>query len=111
DEAGRIARVPIDGGAVETVTTVSGIPFGIATDGISIYWTTLHDGGVFKAPLGANVASTAIAAGQHEARFLVASPNNVYWGVWGDGGAVRRMATGGLPTHADCSGVTTHHTD
>jgi hypothetical protein len=101
DEAGRIARVPIAGGAVETVTAVSGFPFGVATDGISIYWTTLGKGGVFKAPLGANVSPTVIADGQHEARFLVASPNNVYWGVWGDGGAVRRMATLGRAPGVD----------
>jgi hypothetical protein len=101
DGVGRIARVPVGGGAVETVTGVTGSPFGVATDGLSVYWTTTGRGGIFKAPLGANVPATTIVDGEHEARFLVANPTNVYWGVWGDGGSVRRMATTGRPAGVD----------
>jgi hypothetical protein len=92
DQAHAIARVPLEGGALEKVTDVAGFPFGIATDGIAVYWTTIGRGGVFKAPLGAGVAATAIVEGELDPRFLVVSPNNVYWAVWGNGGSVRRMA-------------------
>jgi hypothetical protein len=92
DQAHAIARVPLDGGALEKVSDVAGLPFGVATDGVSVYWTTLGDGGVFKAPLGSGVAATLIAGGERDARFLVVSSANVFWGAWGHGGAVRRMA-------------------
>jgi hypothetical protein len=99
DLAGRIVRVPMDGGALETVAKVPGFPFGIATDGLAVYWTTTGKGGVFKAPLGANVRPTTIIEGESEARFLVAAPNDVYWGAWGEGGTVRRMAKLGRPSN------------
>jgi hypothetical protein len=92
DLAGRIARVPMGGGALEMVAKVTGFPFGITTDGLAIYFTTTGQGGVFKAPLGANVHPTTIIEGELEARFLAASPDNVYWGAWGEGGTVKRMA-------------------
>jgi hypothetical protein len=97
DLAGRIARVPLAGGALETVAKVVGFPFGIASDGVAVYFTTTGRGGVFKAPLGANVRPTTIIEGEVEARFLVASPDDVYWGAWGEGGTVRRMAKLGRP--------------
>ena len=45
DHAGHIRRVSLEGGALETVADVDGPPYGLATDGTSLYWSVLHGPG------------------------------------------------------------------
>jgi hypothetical protein len=89
DKAGHIRRVPLGGGDLETFADVPGTPFGIATDGVSIYWSTLGaDGGIFSAP----PAMGFPIGGQDDPHALAATTDNVYWATWGGRPAVHRFA-------------------
>jgi hypothetical protein len=93
DHAGQIRRVPLDGGDLETVADGHGTPNGVATDGLSIYWTTLGEGGgIFAAPLGANATVTPFVDGLADPHFLAVTTENVYWTTYGGHPAVHRLA-------------------
>jgi hypothetical protein len=91
DQAGHVARVPLGGGALETIADVAGIPFGVATDGQSVYWSTLGDGGIFRTPVGGGPIDT-LADAQADPHFVALSSIAVYWSTWGRGGAIRKIA-------------------
>jgi hypothetical protein len=92
DQAGRVARVPLAGGALETVATVQGVPFGVATDGLALYWSTLGRGGIFKQRLNGDDTVSTLASEQLDPHFLAVGPVAVYWGTWGAGGAIKKIA-------------------
>jgi hypothetical protein len=95
DQRGSVQRVPLEGGDLETVAQIEGIPYGIATDGTSIYWTTQGlSGDVFRAPLdGAGmIPPTRIVGGQADPRFVAVTRDNVFWTTWGAHPAVRKLA-------------------
>jgi hypothetical protein len=95
DEVGQIRRVPLEGGDLETVAHVDGVPYGIATDGTSIYWSTAATvGGIFATPPDSGGAGpiTLIVGKQADPRFLAVTSDNVYWGTWGGHPAVHRLA-------------------
>ncbi|HTA18687.1 MAG TPA: hypothetical protein VK989_05315, partial [Polyangia bacterium] len=91
DQAGHIQRVPVAGGPLEDVANVSGIPYGIATDGLSIYWSTEGSaGGIFALPLPSSAAVTtparnvaALVSDQNEPRFVAVSATAVFWATRG----------------------------
>jgi hypothetical protein len=95
DQNGRIARVPLAGGALEPFVTVTGVPFGVATDGLALYWSTLGDGGIFSTLIGGDGAVVTLASGEADPRFLAVDDLAVFWGAWGGGGAVRKIAKTG----------------
>lgn len=96
DQAGRIVRVPLSGGALEPVVSVAGIPFGIATDGVAVYWSTLGDGGIFSTPIGGDGVVSTIASREASPHFLAVDDVAVTWGTWGGGGAIRKIAKVGV---------------
>jgi hypothetical protein len=94
DENGFVQRVPLDGGDPQAVAKVDGLPYAVATDGASIYWSTLGiPGGIFSAPLDASsAAGTLFVGGQVDPHFLAVTADNVYWTTWGPRPAVHRLA-------------------
>ena len=112
DQSGHVQRVPLAGGALEDVVDSAGQPFGIATDGLSLYWSVLGDGAIFKVPLPSSAPiaaplratlSPADAAvlpdvvrpyvgDQPDPRFVAVSATDVYWETWGGYAAIRRFA-------------------
>jgi hypothetical protein len=100
DGHGLIQRVPLAGGDVEPVADAQGIPYGIATDGVSIYWSTSgSSGAIFKAPLekvllpdGAAAPGIPVVANQADPHFVAVTADNIYWTIWGARPAVERIA-------------------
>jgi hypothetical protein len=92
DQAGRVLRVPVGGGVPENLADSAGVPFGIASDGVSVYWSTLGDGAIFKAPVtGAGPVQT-LAGGQADPHFLAVDATAIYWSNWSGGGSVKKIA-------------------
>jgi hypothetical protein len=94
DRAGHVVRVPLDGGALEIVTDVDGQPYGLATDGASLYWSVLGNaGGIFAGPLSPSIGKGArFVGGQPDPHFLAVTSDNVYWAAWGPRPSLRRLA-------------------
>jgi hypothetical protein len=97
DRAGRIARVPLAGGALESFIDMDdpkGAPFGITSDGLSLYWSTVGDGGIYKVPLGGPPGTPVpLALGEANPHFLAVDDVAVFWGTAPAlGGAIRRIA-------------------
>jgi hypothetical protein len=93
DHAGRVLRVPTGGGAPELLATVTAAPFGIATDGVAVYWSAPGTpGGVFKAPVSGAGPVVTIAGTEPDPHFLAVDGTSVYWADWGGGGIVRTAA-------------------
>jgi hypothetical protein len=95
DANGFIQRVPVTGGDLEPVAKTLGEPYGVASDGTWIYWTTLGiPGGIFKAPLGddGTIAGTLVFGGQADPHFVAVTTDNVYWTAWGTSPSVARLA-------------------
>jgi hypothetical protein len=100
DQNGFIQRVPLGGGDLEPVASTVGAPYGVASDGTSIFWTTLGiPGGIFKAPLdnprlpdGGVAGGDLIFGGQADPHFVTVTNENVYWTIWGTSPGVARLA-------------------
>jgi hypothetical protein len=95
DGHGFIQRVPLAGGDLELVAVAEGTPYGIASDGASIYWSTLGTpGGIFRAPLDddGSIHGTLVVGGQTDPHFVAVTADNIYWTVWGMRPAVNRLA-------------------
>ena len=93
DQAGVIRRVALEGGDLELVADAQGKPYGLATDGAAIYWTTSGEGGaLFTAPLGANVAGTKIIGGQADPGYLAVTTTDVYWATLRGQPTIERLA-------------------
>lgn len=94
DQAGHIRRVALDGGDLETIADVDGMPYGVATDGTSIYWSVLGDeGGIYRAaPASGSGPGTVFVDGQTDPHFVAVTAENVYWTTWGGRPAVHRLA-------------------
>jgi hypothetical protein len=92
DQAGRIVRVPLAGGALQTVADVHGVPFGVATNGLALYWSTLGNGAIYRLRLSGNPPVEAIAPAEQDPHFLAVSSAAVFWGAWGGGGTIRKFA-------------------
>jgi hypothetical protein len=90
DQAGRILRVPTTGGDLQTLATTTSTPFGIAMDGVFVYWSTLGDGGIFKVRVDGSAPVQTVAEGEADPHFLTVDPVAVYWATWGRGGAIRK---------------------
>jgi hypothetical protein len=92
DQSGRIARVPLEGGALETFASTTGVPFGVATNGLALYWTTLGtDGGVFRKGLALDGPVTTLVEAEPDPHFVAVGKAAVFWGAWGLG-ALRKIA-------------------
>jgi hypothetical protein len=92
DQSGRLARVPLEGGALETFAAVDGVPFGVATNGLALYWTTLgSEGGIFRKRLAGEGPVDTLVEAEPDPHFLAVGKVSVFWGAWGLG-AVRKIA-------------------
>jgi hypothetical protein len=92
DQRGSLVRIALAGGDPELFTDARGTPYGVATDGLSLYWTTRGDGGgVFKIPL-AGGDPVPLVTGEADVHFLAVGATAVVWGAWGNGGAIKRVA-------------------
>jgi hypothetical protein len=93
DGAGHIQRLPLDGGDLEDVVDVDGTPYGLATDGVSIYWSVLGNGGrILAAPLSPGGTRRTIVDHQLDPHFVAVNADNIYWTTWGAQPAVQRIA-------------------
>ncbi|HEX4405717.1 MAG TPA: hypothetical protein VH560_12855 [Polyangia bacterium] len=108
DQAGHIERVPVAGGVLEDVVDVTGVPYGVATDGLSFYWSTEGSAGaIFTSPLPSNAAVTTpacdvvtnpachvvpLVSDQNEARFIAVSATAVFWATRGGNAAIHAFA-------------------
>jgi hypothetical protein len=92
DQAGRVLRVPVAGGVLEKLADTVGVPFGIASDGVSVYWSTLGNGTIFKTSVTGLDPPQSLATGQADPHFLSLAADAIYWGNWGGGGSVNKIA-------------------
>jgi hypothetical protein len=97
DGHGFIQRVPLAGGALEVVVGARGTPYGIATDGVTLYWSTLGvPGAILEAPFdddGGVPGQPVPGIGhQNDPHFVAVTSENIYWAVWGASPAVNRIA-------------------
>jgi hypothetical protein len=95
DQLGHIQRVPLAGGDLEEVAAVDGAPYGIATDGRSLYWTVLgNGGGLFAAPPAACAGCKfpALVPDQIDPHFIAVTADSLYWSTWGTNPAIHRLA-------------------
>jgi hypothetical protein len=93
DQAGHIRRVSLEGGDLEPVAEAQGQPYGVATDGLSIYWTTSGPaGGIFRAALGTNAEGTLVIGGEADPGCLAVTVDELYWGTQRGRPAVKRLA-------------------
>lgn len=94
DHAGRVVRLPLAGGALEVVADVDGQPYGLATDGASLFWSVLGaDSAIFAGPLTPSIGKgRRFVGGQPDPHFLAVTSDNVYWAAWGPRPSVRRLA-------------------
>jgi hypothetical protein len=92
DQAGRVLRVPVAGGAPEKLADTVGVPFGIGCDGVFVYWSTLGQGTISKTAITGLDPVQSLATGQADPHFLVLAADAIYWGNWGDGGTVNKIA-------------------
>ncbi len=91
DQAGRVLRVPATGGVLEKLADTVGVPFGIACDDISVYWSTLGDGAIFKTALSGDGPAQLLAPAQADPHFLAVNATSVFWSNWGGGGSVSKV--------------------
>jgi len=93
DQLGFVRRVPLAGGALETVADAHGRPYGLATDGATLYWSTSGAAGaIFAAPLGASVTGRALVEDQADPGCLAVAPGELYWATQRGQPTVRRLA-------------------
>jgi hypothetical protein len=95
DGNGAIQRVPLAGGDLELVANAEGTPYGVASDGVSIYWSTRGiPGGILRAPLDdhGNIRATHIRDDQVDPHFVTVTSDNIYWTTWGPHATVARLA-------------------
>jgi hypothetical protein len=91
DMASTVAQVPLDGGAVVTLSSVAGAaPRGIAVDQHFVYWVERYGGNVSKVPIGGGQVTT-LAMDQSEPNCLAIDETSVYWTDF-SGNAIMKVA-------------------
>jgi len=79
---GRVVRVPKTGGTPEELWTscYSDLPFGIAVDGSTVYWTTQKAGNVYRLKKGEPPSAVVRAANsQWDAWDIAVDQSRIYW--------------------------------
>ena len=95
-----VQSVARGGGPPKLISSKPAVPFGVATDGVNIYFTDVGDttmpttGAVYVCPVGGCsgaevLLSTGAAAGDNP-RPIISDTNAIYWGT--RGGAIWRLA-------------------
>jgi hypothetical protein len=97
DWNGHIWRLPLAGGDLEPVADVAGMPYSIATDGKTLYWSVRGDGGgIYTAPATSCAASSCeakpLVPDQIEPHFVAVTAENIYWSTWLPFPAIHRLA-------------------
>jgi hypothetical protein len=99
--SGTVVQVPGGGGAAVTLATDQEQPFGIATNGTSVFWTNQASGGngtVMKVAVGGGTPVT-LASGQGAPTQIAFDATNVYWLTIGGPNAVMTVPiAGGTPS-------------
>ncbi len=103
---GRIARMPLSGGAVETVADGQAEPARLAVFDGNVYWTNAGDGTIGVAPVNGAEAPTMIASDQMRPGRISVDETGVYW-TDEDAGTVMHVGLDGsaLATIADGQGL------
>ena len=88
-------KVPVGGGSATTLASGQSYPFGIAVDGMNVYWINSCNGGcpgtVMTVPLGGGTIAT-LATGQQNANGIAVDTTSVCWANYIIGGAVMKVA-------------------
>jgi sugar lactone lactonase YvrE len=103
---GEIYKVPLPGGPVTLLAEGNEGPFGIATDGIHVYWGNYDGGAILRVAVDGG-AREVLATGQRHPNFLALDGDFVYWSNFYAGdtrktadrtGQIVRMRKAGGPT-------------
>ena len=82
--AGRVMRVKKTGGMAEELWTTcyTDLPFGIAVDGSTVYWTTQYAGNVYRLKKGDPPDSAVrVASSQWNAWDIAVDQSRIYWSL------------------------------
>jgi hypothetical protein len=130
DVDGTVSRVPVAGGAPDTLASGYGSPGAIAVDGENVYWASLEeapeecrgstpDGGactsatLFRVPIAGGSVSTVITR-QNDTDSILSTPMGLYWANYGgfgvdapvrNGGIMQLAPSGGSPVAITTSGA------
>jgi hypothetical protein len=95
-DIGGVSKVSKNGGMPTALAVDETEPYGIGSNGVAVYWTTMNE--VLRYELAGGTEST-IASGQSDLDGVAADANTVYWAGGGDGTIYSAPASGGaLPT-------------
>lgn len=95
---GALLRVPIDGGAVETLATVDGRAYGVALDAANVYWSNSELDAIMRLPLSGGSSSPLVTTSNVINANVQVDAANVYFNDVFTGRILKGSLGGGTAT-------------